>query len=99
MKNKKAQKSSFGHIQNGKYVHNAQENEQKEAILVIFRPYLDDFRKSAITIENIFHFFVDSPSYAGIYSYTLTPAMKCDVADTPNAVVKAVDLVRELAWS
>jgi hypothetical protein len=25
--------------------------------------------------------------------------MKCDVADTPNAVVKAVDLVRELAWS
>ena len=80
-------------------MHNAQEIGQKEAILINFRPYLEDFGKSAITIENIFHFFVDVPSYAGIYSYTLTPAMKCDVADTPKAVVKAFDLVRELAWS
>ncbi len=67
--------------------------------MIKFRPYLEDFCKSAITIENIFHFFVDALSYAGIYSYTLTPAMKCDVADTPKAVVKAFDLVRELAWS
>ena len=67
--------------------------------MIKFRPYLEDFCKSAITIENIFYFFVDALSYAGIYSYTLTPAMKCDVADTPKAVVKVFDLVRELAWS
>ena len=80
-------------------MHNAQRNGQIKSFSALFWHTLDDFCKSAITIENIFHFFVDSPSYAGIYSYTLTPAMKCDVADTPNAVVKAVDLVRELAWS
>lgn len=68
-------------------MHSAQKTKQKHPSnrVKTEKPY--NFAKISITTEKIFIFVVDSCPHAGIYSNTLAPAMKCDVADTPKCVV------------
>jgi len=68
-------------------VHDAQKTIQKTPKNQIKNKNLYNFAKNSIITKKFFIFVVDSPPHAGIYSNTLAPAMKCDVADTPKCVV------------